>query len=97
MAAGQRKRGHPDQELEQERPPKRGNRGRGRPPGNRIVTGANSTPVIQPQGRELREESIRLGEEDGDAEEEDMVTIDSQEQQESEEDPLLQGLRLGEL
>ena len=98
LAAGPRKRGHPDQESDQEanldRPPKRGNRGRGRPPGGRLVTGANRIPVAQSQVQ--REESIRLGEEDNEAEEEVMAT-DSQEQQEAEEDPLLQGLRLGEL
>ena len=100
ISAGQRKRGHPDQETEQEanleRPPKRGNRARGRPPGSRIATGANSTPVIHSQRPMPLEESIRLGEEEDENGEEEMTT-DSQEQQETEEDPLLQGLRLGEL
>ena len=98
QAAGQRKRGYPDQEQESEtnaeRPPKRGNRGRGRPPGGgRNATGANRIPITQSIVH--REESIRLGEEEDETEE--TMEAESQDTQEAEEDPLLQGMRLGEL
>ena len=97
---GQRKRGHPDQEQDQadtiERPPKRGNRGRGRPPG-RIATGANRVPLSLSQPQAQQEVSIRMGaeEEEVESQETDMDQL-SQDQVVVEEEEE-EGLRLGEL